>query len=56
MVLNVDTDFDFDLKPTLASHWGGASIMGFLCQLSERLLRVLAQRDNSAASMGTPAF
>ena len=28
--------------------------MGFLCQLSERLLRVLAQHDNGAVSMGTP--
>ena len=28
--------------------------MGFLRQLSERILRVLAQHDNGAASMGTP--
>ncbi len=30
--------------------------MGFLGQLSERLLRVLAQHDNSIASMGTPVL
>jgi hypothetical protein len=30
--------------------------MGFLCQLSERLLRVLAQLDNGTASMGTPVL
>jgi len=30
--------------------------MVFLCQLSERLLRVLAQHDNSADSMGTPVL
>ena len=28
--------------------------MGFLRQLSERLLRVLAQHDNGIVSMGTP--
>ena len=28
--------------------------MGFLRQLSERLLRVLAQHDNTTTSMGTP--
>ena len=44
------------LLPTLASHWGSTIIMGFLCQLSERLLRVLAQHDNSATSMGTPVY
>ncbi len=28
--------------------------MGFLCQMSERSLRVLAQHDNPVDSMGTP--
>jgi hypothetical protein len=30
--------------------------MGFLRQLSERLLRVLAQHDNNAITLGTPCL
>jgi hypothetical protein len=30
--------------------------MGFLRQLSERSMRVLAQHANGAVSMGTPVF
>ena len=56
MALDVDTVFDFDLKPTLASQRNSAVSMGFLCQLSERLLRVLAQYENGTVSMGTPVF
>ncbi len=44
-----NTVFDFDLQSTLASHLAGGFIMGFLRQLSERLLRVLAQHDNATA-------
>ena len=56
MALDVDTVFDFDLKPTLASQRNSVVSMGFLCQLSERFLRVLAQHVNNTISMGTPVF
>jgi len=36
MALDVDTVFDFDLNPTLASQRKCVVNMGFLCQLSER--------------------
>ena len=52
--LNADTVFDLDLSSASASHQSGVIIMGFLCQLSERFLRVLAQHENNAALMGTP--
>jgi len=39
----------FDFLSTSASHLGGAVVMSFLRQLSERYLRVLAQHDNGTA-------
>ena len=42
----LNTVFDLDLQSTLASHLDSGVIMGFLRQLSERFLRVLAQHDN----------
>ncbi len=48
--------FSFDFKSTLASQRKGVVSMGFLCQLSERFLRVLVQHANHTLSMGTLCF
>jgi hypothetical protein len=45
--------FYFDFYSTSASHLASAVIMGFLCQLSERLLRVDVHGRTNAASAGS---
>jgi hypothetical protein len=46
----------FCFSSTLASQRNGVVNMSFLRQLSERLLRVLAQHVYNTISLGTPCF
>jgi len=48
--------FSFDVLPASTSHRDRAAIMSFLCQLFERFLRVLAQHDGCAVTMGIPVL